>query len=197
MSHRKTITAVYQATIRTATIAPGTPGGQIYDMFRSAYRNEIGSFLNIIIYDPTRNRKAHLDYHSLKEGTTYLIETTPEPRQAAVKSSSSTTKTRIDIEKIFQDWGLGDASEILPADIAPSQDPFSWSRPITAALRSLSGRSKVRRDAAIWYLAKEVEERCEWSEKQRFQVTAGDAKKALNKMVMGMAQEAGAIIQDG
>jgi hypothetical protein len=194
----KTITMAMGLTTFTATISSNMSEGEtIYNTLRAAFDSILHPGAHIVVYQPTGNEKVRLSYTTLKQGVTYRVEPAAERLQGAATSSAGTLRTRVDVEQILQNWGLEDPSQILPASIAPPNDPYSWARRMTHALRGMSGKHQCSHQTALWYLEQEVAARQERGDDGVYHLTAGDVSRATKKMVEFMAQEATDIVEDG
>jgi hypothetical protein len=124
----KTITMVvandmgYYTSICHGTITSAmNEGDDIYAALRSGVSAKISPLMNIILWDPLCEGKVRLHFEHLREGVMYQIETTREARQQepGVAGSGAYVKTQGHLKVICGNWGLGDAGDILPHDIAP------------------------------------------------------------------------------
>jgi hypothetical protein len=183
----KTITMVLNFAIYTATVSSSmAEGPEVYVALRSAFASILPPHLHIIVYHPTRDEKVRLAYSTLKEGGAYRIVVATSPAQGAGPSSSGTVKTRANIGQVRESWELLVSHEILPSSIAPPGEAYTWPRRISDALRSFAGKTKGRYEAAVWFLVNEVEGRCAREEDSPPQLTAGDVRRASQRM--GMSQ---------
>ena len=100
-------------------------------------------------------------------------------------------KTQRHLEAICGHWGLSDAGDILPDDLAPRDGnalaaPSVWTAAFADEVRKLSGRSVGRREVAVGHLRAAVEARGEAAG----QVTSGDCRLAVKGMVLQATADA-------
>jgi len=172
-------------------------GDETYNALRATFSGVLEPTQDIIIWHPERDEKVCLDYHHLVEGPTYRIEATFGGRQqgSGAEASGGYKKAQQCLEAIRKHWELGDDGEILPAWIAPRNGegnlvaPRDWPARFAGEVRKLSGHSVGRYQVAMGYLVAAVEARRERGEYPG-EVTSGDCKTAMARMMTGTADQA-------
>jgi hypothetical protein len=146
----------------------------IYHALQSGLRSvmEAGE---ITITNPDRNNvKVYLHYSHLKQGQVYDVSPAPARVQGAGTESSAAQRVVSLINDILHHWGLNDASDILPPDIAPPvSTPYQWSAKFTASLCKLAWVTKDRHVLGIELMRAQIARRSAGAE-----VTTNDLKYA-------------------
>jgi hypothetical protein len=124
----------------------------------------------ITITNPDRNNvKVYLHYSDLKQGQVYNVSAAPARVQGAGTESSAAQRVVSLINDILRYWGLNDASDILPPDIAPVSAPYKWSAKFTVSLCKLAWVTKDKHVLGIELMRAQIARRSAGAE-----VTTGD-----------------------
>jgi hypothetical protein len=160
---------IYKVRISSAMNEDG-----IYHALRTGLSSVIDEG-DITITNPDRNNvKVYLHYSHLKQGQVYDVSPASVRVQGAGTESSAAQRVVSLINDILHHWGLNDASDILPPDIAPPvSTPYKWSAKFTVSLCKLAWVTKDKHVLGIELMRAQIARRSAGAE-----VTTNDLKYA-------------------
>jgi hypothetical protein len=163
---------IYKVRISSAMNEDG-----IYHVLQSSLSSVIDEG-DITITNLDRNDvKVYLHYSHLKQGQVYDVSPASVRVQGAGTESSAAQRIVSLINDILHHWGLNDASDILPPDIAPPvSTPYKWSAKFTASLCKLAWATKDKHALGIELMRAQIARRNAAAE-----VTTSDLRYAAVK----------------